>query len=47
MSSLNQNTADCESVVRRLLELNLQVTSVMASLNGNADTHISDRLRHV
>ena len=47
MSTLNQNTADCESVVRRLLELNFSLTSVMSSLNGNGDTHVSDNVRHV
>ena len=47
MSTLNQNTADCESVVRRLLEMNLKITSIMAFLNSNGDIHIRDRTRHV
>ena len=47
MSSLNQNTAECESVVRRLLELNLKITEVMAHLNTNGDVHIGTDVRHV
>ena len=47
MSTLNQNTADCESVVRRLLEMNLKVTSIMAFLNSNGDLHIGEQTRHV
>ena len=47
MSTLNQNPADCESVVRRLLEMNLKVTSIMAFLNSNGDMHIGEQTRHV
>ena len=47
MSSLNQNTAECESVVRRLLEVNLKITSVMAFLNNNGDVHIGNMSRHI
>ena len=47
MSSLNQNTAECESVVRRLLELNLKITEVMAHLNTNGDVHIGTDVQHV
>ena len=47
MSTLNQNMADCESVVRRLLEMNLKITSILAFLNSNGDIHIRDRTRHV
>ena len=47
MSTLNQNTADCESVVHRLLEMNLKVTSIMAFLNSNGDLHIGEQTRHV
>ena len=47
MSSLNQNTAECESVVRQLLELNLKITEVMAHLNTNGDVHIGTDVRHV
>ena len=39
---LNQNMAECEFVVRRLLELNMKITSVMATLNNNGDVHIQD-----
>ena len=47
MSTLNQNTAECESVVRRLLELNLKVTSIMAFMNCNGDVHIRNDVRHI
>ena len=47
MSTLNQNTAECEAVVRRLLELNLKVTSMMAFLNSNGDVHIGDNSCHI
>ena len=46
MSSLNQNTAECESVVRCLLEVNLKTTSIMAFLNNNRDVHIGNMPRH-
>ena len=47
MSTLNQNTVDCETVVRRLLEMNLKITSIMAFINSNGDMHISDKTRHI
>ena len=47
MSTLNQNTADCESVVRRLLEINLKITSIMSFLNSNGDIHIGDNTCHI
>ena len=47
MSTLNQNTADCESVVHRLLEMNLKVTSIMSFLNSNGNVHIGEQTRHV
>ena len=47
MSTLNQNTVECEAVVRRLLELNLKVTSMMAFLNSNSDVHVGDNSRHI
>ena len=47
MSTLNQNTVDCESVVRRLLEINLKITSIMSFLNSNGDIHIADNTRHI
>ena len=47
MSSLNQTTAECESVIRRLLEINLKTTSIMAFLNNNGDVHIGNMPRHI
>ena len=47
MSSLNQNTAECESIIRRLLEVNLKCSEIMASINNNTDVHICGRARHV
>ena len=47
MSSLNQNTSECESVVRRLLEVNIKITEIMAALNNNLDVHIRDKARHI
>ena len=47
MSTLNQNTVECEAVVHRLLELNLKVTSMMAFLNSNGDVHVGDNSRHI
>ena len=47
MSSLNQNTAECESVIRRLLEVNLKCSEIMASINNNTDVHICSQARHV
>ena len=47
MSTLNQNTADCETVVRRLLEINLKITSIMSFMNSNGDLHICDKTRHI
>ena len=47
MSALNQNTAECKAVVRRLLEVNLKTTSIMAFLNNNSDVHIRDMPRHI
>ena len=43
MSTLNQNTAECESV-HRFLEVNLKITSIMATLNNNEDVHIGDKV---
>ena len=47
MSSLNQNTSECESVVRRLLEVNIKITEIMAALNNNLDVHIRDKAWHI
>ena len=47
MSSLNQNTAECETIIRRLLKVNLKCSEIMASINNNTDVHICGRARHV
>ena len=47
MSALNQNTVECEAVVRRLLEVNLKTTSIMAFLNNSSNVHIRDMPRHI
>ena len=47
MSRLNQNTSECESVVRCLLEVNIKITEVMAALNNNLDVHVRDNARHI
>ena len=47
MSMLNQNTADCESVVRQLLEIHLKITSIMLFLNSHGDIHIRDNIHHI
>ena len=47
MSSLNQNTSECETVVRLLLEINLTCTKIMAILNSNHDVHIGSNVRHI
>ena len=47
MSTLNQNTAECESVVRRLLEVNMKATEIMAAIYSNSDVHIGERAHHI
>ena len=47
MSSLNQNTAECETVIRSLLEMNLHCSEIMAILNANSDVHIHQNTRHI
>ena len=47
MSTLNHNTAECESVVRRLLEINIQITKLLAHIRGNADIHTNSEVRHI
>ena len=47
MSSLNQNTAECELVVRSLLEINMLCTQIMAILNSNGDVHIGEKIRNI
>ena len=47
MSTLNQNTAECESVVHHLLEVNMKATEIMAAINSNSDVHIGQKARHI
>ena len=47
MSSLNQNTAECELVVRSLLEINMLCMQIMAILNSNGDVHIGEKIRNI
>ena len=47
MSTLNHNTAECESVIRRLLEINIQITKLLAHIQGNADIHTNSEVRHI
>ena len=47
MSTLNQNTAECESVVQRLLEVNMKATEIMAAIYSNTDVHIGERACHI
>ena len=47
MSTLNQNTAKCESVVWQLLEVNMKATEIMAAIYSNTDVHIGERARHI
>ena len=47
MSSLNQNTTECELVVRSLLEINMLCTQIMAILNSNGDVHIGEKIRNI
>ena len=47
MSTLNHNTAECESVVRRLLEINIQITKLLVHIQGNADIFVNSEVRHI
>ena len=47
MSSLNENTSECETVVRSLLEINVLCTKIMAILNSNHDVHIGSNVWHI
>ena len=40
MSTLNHNTAECESVVWRLLEINIQITQILSKIRKNTDIHV-------
>ena len=47
MSTLNHNTAECESVVCRLLEVNLKITEILAQIRKNIDVHVQSNSRHI
>ena len=47
MSTLNHNTAECESVVHRLLEVNLKLTEILAQIRKNIDVHVKNYSRHI
>ena len=47
MSTLNHNTAECESVVRRLLEINLSITELLSHIQRNSDVHVNPDIRHI
>ena len=46
MSSLNQNTTECE-LVRSLLEINMLCMQIMAILNSNGDVHIGEKICNI
>ena len=47
MSTLNHNTAECETVVRHLLEINLQLTRLLSKIRKNIDVHVDLDNRHI
>ena len=47
MSTLNHNTAECESVVRRLLGINIQITHLLSHILQNSDIHVQSHVRHI
>ena len=47
MSTLNHNTAECETVVRRLLEINLQLTRLLSKIRKNINVHVDLDNRHI
>ena len=47
MSTLNHNTAECNSVFRRLLEINIQLTKLLSTIQRNSDVHVNIDLRHI
>ena len=47
MSTLNHNTAECETVVQRLLEINIETTHLLAHMNQNGDVHVDPDVRHI
>ena len=46
MSTLNHNTAECNSVIRHLLEINIQLTK-LSTIQQNSDVHVNLDLRHI
>ena len=47
MSSLNHNTAECNSIGRHLLEINIQLTKLLSTIQQNSDVHVNLDLRHI
>ena len=47
MSTLNHNTAECETVVRHLLEVNLQLTRLLLKIRKNINVHVDLDNRHI
>ena len=47
MSTLNHNTAECESVVQHLLEINIQITQILSKIRKNTDVHVDTDNRHI
>ena len=47
MSTLNHNTTECETVVRRLLEINIETTHLLAHMNQNGDVHVDPDVHHI
>ena len=47
MSTLNHNTAECESVVQRLLEINLSITQLLSHIQRNSDVHVNPDIWHI
>ena len=47
MSKLNHNTAECKSVVHRLLEINLSLTELLSHMQKKSDVHVNPDIRHI
>ena len=45
--SESKHHAECELVVRSLLEINMLCTQIMAILNSNGDVHIGEKIRNI
>ena len=46
MSTLNHNTAECKSVVRRLLGINIQITHLLSHILQNSNIPVQSHVRH-